>query len=75
PSQTGLGKGEVEAVKVTIDKSVPFEKILPMYTHAKEETARRINLAKRMQAERIAAGNKVSGGHFSSKTGERERTW
>ncbi|CAM9717560.1 unnamed protein product [Scytosiphon promiscuus] len=69
PEKTGLGKGEVEAVKVIIDKSVPFAKIQPIYVNAVSETARRIDLAKRMQAERIAAGNKIKADSFPSKTG------
>ncbi|CAN0139393.1 unnamed protein product, partial [Ectocarpus fasciculatus] len=69
PEETGLAKGEVEAVKVTIDKSMTFQQILPKYLFAKEETKRRIDLAKRMQAERVAAGNKVNQRPIFSKTG------
>ncbi|CAN0523033.1 unnamed protein product [Ectocarpus sp. 12 AP-2014] len=69
PEETGLAKGEVEAVKVTIDKSMTFQQILPKYHFAKEETQRRIDLAKRMQAERVAAGNKIIQRQIFSKTG------
>ncbi|CBJ33596.1 conserved unknown protein [Ectocarpus siliculosus] len=69
PEETGLAKGEVEAVKVTIDKSMTFQQILPKYHFAKEETDRRIELAKKMQAERVAAGNKVNQRQIFSKTG------
>eukprot|EP00752_Nemacystus_decipiens_P001612 g1572.t1 len=69
PEKAGLSKGEVEAVRVTIDQSMPFSQIQPLYEHAMAETQRRRDLAIKMRAERLAAGNKVPQDRFVSYTG------
>eukprot|EP00904_Undaria_pinnatifida_P010905 jgi/Undpi1/6945/HiC_scaffold_21.g09419.m1 len=72
--KTGLRKGEVEALKVTIDQSVTFEQVHPKYVFAMEETKRREDLARRMLEERRAAGNKIrTWGGPVSKTGFMKR--